>query len=161
MGKMTALAGGRQSLSVMAADDDEEAKTTRKPGLYPVVRGAAHIERSVKERSKYMIIWILTSSTNDLGPWPRGSRAAPAQLCAIDGALSRFQLGTAARRSPSKRSVGSMAVVKILSFNELREHGITLGRRQIDRLEALRLFPRRVKISERRSVGSKMKSRRT
>jgi len=43
-----------------------------------------------------------------------------------------------------------MAVVKILSFNELREHGITLGRRQIDRLEALRLFPRRVKISERR-----------
>jgi len=41
-------------------------------------------------------------------------------------------------------------MVKLLTFGELREHGILIGRRQIDRLESLGLFPKRVKVSERR-----------
>jgi prophage regulatory protein len=36
---------------------------------------------------------------------------------------------------------------KILTFPELAAHGIRLGRRQIDRLEAAGKFPRRVQIS--------------
>ncbi len=43
-----------------------------------------------------------------------------------------------------------MAMVKILTFAELREHGIRLSRRQIHRLESLGRFPKRVQISERR-----------
>ena len=55
MGKMTALAGGRQSLSVMAADDDEDGESYQKARDYIRLFGVpAHIERSVKERSKYI-----------------------------------------------------------------------------------------------------------
>ncbi|MGX9431191.1 helix-turn-helix transcriptional regulator [Bradyrhizobium sp. LeoA1S1] len=36
---------------------------------------------------------------------------------------------------------------KLLTFPELAAHGIRLGRRQIDRLEAAGRFPRRVQIS--------------
>ena len=44
-----------------------------------------------------------------------------------------------------------MAMVnKILRFEELREHGIVLGRRAIERLEEKGLFPKRVKIGEHR-----------
>jgi len=43
-----------------------------------------------------------------------------------------------------------MAVVKLLTFGELREHGVLLGRRQLDRLEAVGRFPKRVHVSERR-----------
>ncbi|WP_456770804.1 helix-turn-helix transcriptional regulator [Bradyrhizobium sp. USDA 4448] len=39
---------------------------------------------------------------------------------------------------------------KLLTFNELRAHGVLLGRRQIDRLEAEGRFPRRVPMGERR-----------
>lgn len=39
---------------------------------------------------------------------------------------------------------------KILTFGDLRERGVLLGRRQIDRLEAQGKFPKRVKISEKR-----------
>lgn len=35
----------------------------------------------------------------------------------------------------------------ILTFPELRSHGVTLGRRQVDRLEAAGKFPTRVQIS--------------
>lgn len=37
---------------------------------------------------------------------------------------------------------------KLLTFHELREHGILLGRRQIDRLEAKGRFPKRVPIGD-------------
>jgi prophage regulatory protein len=36
---------------------------------------------------------------------------------------------------------------KILTFPELAAHGIRIGRRQVDRLEAAGKFPRRVQIS--------------
>ena len=39
---------------------------------------------------------------------------------------------------------------KLLLFPELRERGVPLGRRHVDRLEAEGKFPRRVHISERR-----------
>ena len=39
---------------------------------------------------------------------------------------------------------------KLLSFPELYEHGVLLGRRQVDRLEAAGKFPRRVRISRHR-----------
>jgi prophage regulatory protein len=39
---------------------------------------------------------------------------------------------------------------KLLLFPELKEHGVLLGRRQVDRLEAQGKFPKRVPISERR-----------
>lgn len=39
---------------------------------------------------------------------------------------------------------------KLLMFNELKEHGVLLGRHQIDRLEAAGKFPRRVKMGEGR-----------
>jgi prophage regulatory protein len=38
---------------------------------------------------------------------------------------------------------------KLLRYHELRDHGVILSRRQIDRLEAKGAFPRRVKISDR------------
>lgn len=40
--------------------------------------------------------------------------------------------------------------VKLLTFNELKDHGIRLGRRQIDRLEAKGRFPKRVPIGDAR-----------
>jgi prophage regulatory protein len=43
-----------------------------------------------------------------------------------------------------------MKTPNILGFSELRERGVPLGRRQLDRLEAAGKFPRRVHISERR-----------
>ena len=39
---------------------------------------------------------------------------------------------------------------KLLSFPELREHGVLLGRRHVDRLEAEGKFPKRVPIGMRR-----------
>jgi prophage regulatory protein len=36
---------------------------------------------------------------------------------------------------------------KLLTFEELKSHGVLLGRRQIDRLEADDKFPKRVPIS--------------
>jgi predicted DNA-binding transcriptional regulator AlpA len=39
---------------------------------------------------------------------------------------------------------------KLLLFPELIDHGVFLGRRQIDRLEKIGKFPKRVAISERR-----------
>jgi len=36
---------------------------------------------------------------------------------------------------------------KLLTFRELKDHGVTLGRRQIDRLEADGKFPKRVPIT--------------
>jgi prophage regulatory protein len=39
---------------------------------------------------------------------------------------------------------------KLLSFPELREHGVLLGRRHVDRLEAEGKFPKRVHVSDRR-----------
>lgn len=39
---------------------------------------------------------------------------------------------------------------KLLAFDDLRDHGVMLGRRQVDRLEKLGKFPKRVHISERR-----------
>jgi predicted DNA-binding transcriptional regulator AlpA len=39
---------------------------------------------------------------------------------------------------------------KLLCFPDLRNHGVLIGRRQLDRLEAAGKFPRRVHISERR-----------
>ena len=41
---------------------------------------------------------------------------------------------------------------KFLTFAELKEHGIMVGRRQIDRLEAQGLFPKRVHLSPSRIV---------
>ena len=43
-----------------------------------------------------------------------------------------------------------MSPRKLLSFPELRDHGVLLGRRHVDRLEAEGKFPKRVHISERR-----------
>jgi prophage regulatory protein len=43
-----------------------------------------------------------------------------------------------------------MKSATFLGFSELRGRGISLGRRQLDRLEAAGKFPRRVHISERR-----------
>jgi len=44
-----------------------------------------------------------------------------------------------------------MAVVKkFLRYSELRDHGIMLRRKQIDRLESLGLFPKRIKLGLRR-----------
>jgi predicted DNA-binding transcriptional regulator AlpA len=40
--------------------------------------------------------------------------------------------------------------VKLLTFGELKEHGVPLGRRQIDRLEARGRFPKRVQIGDAR-----------
>jgi prophage regulatory protein len=40
-----------------------------------------------------------------------------------------------------------MSPRKLLSFPELREHGVLLGRRHVDRLEAEGSFPKRVRIS--------------
>jgi prophage regulatory protein len=39
---------------------------------------------------------------------------------------------------------------KILIFEELRDHGIVLGRRHLRRLEAAGKFPKRIKIGEHR-----------
>ena len=39
---------------------------------------------------------------------------------------------------------------RLLSFPELKEHGVLLGRKQIDRLEAAGKFPKRVKLGEGR-----------
>jgi prophage regulatory protein len=39
---------------------------------------------------------------------------------------------------------------KILVFDELREHGVRLGRSQLARLEKVGKFPKRVRISEGR-----------
>jgi prophage regulatory protein len=36
---------------------------------------------------------------------------------------------------------------KLLTFTELKSHGVLLGRRQIDRLEAEGKFPKRVHVS--------------
>jgi prophage regulatory protein len=41
-------------------------------------------------------------------------------------------------------------MAKLLVFPELKEHGVMLGRRQIDRLEAAGKFPQRVPIGEAR-----------
>ena len=43
-----------------------------------------------------------------------------------------------------------MSSSKLLCFPDLRNHGVLIGRRQLDRLEAAGKFPRRVHISERR-----------
>ena len=43
-----------------------------------------------------------------------------------------------------------MSSSKLLCFSDLRNHGVLIGRRQLDRLEAAGKFPRRVHISERR-----------
>jgi prophage regulatory protein len=43
-----------------------------------------------------------------------------------------------------------MKTPQFLEFPDLRERGVPLGRRQLDRLEAAGKFPRRVHISERR-----------
>jgi prophage regulatory protein len=43
-----------------------------------------------------------------------------------------------------------MSSSKLLCFPDLRIRGVLLGRRQIDRLEAVGKFPRRVHISDRR-----------
>jgi prophage regulatory protein len=43
-----------------------------------------------------------------------------------------------------------MSPRKLLSFHELREHGVLLGRRHVDRLEAEGKFPKRVPIGMRR-----------
>lgn len=40
--------------------------------------------------------------------------------------------------------------VRMLTFNELKDHGVLLGRRQLDRLEAQGKFPKRVHVSEKR-----------
>jgi prophage regulatory protein len=40
--------------------------------------------------------------------------------------------------------------VKLLTFSELKDHGVLLGRRQIDRLEARGRFPKRVQIGDAR-----------
>ncbi len=39
---------------------------------------------------------------------------------------------------------------KYLLFEQLREHGVLVGRRQLDRLEAQGLFPKRVHLSRAR-----------
>jgi len=41
---------------------------------------------------------------------------------------------------------------RLLRFKELRDHGVIIGRRQLDRLEARGLFPRRVPVGAN-SVG--------
>jgi prophage regulatory protein len=38
---------------------------------------------------------------------------------------------------------------RLVRYPDLRDHGVILSRRQIDRLEAKGAFPRRVKISDR------------
>ncbi|UPK38296.1 AlpA family phage regulatory protein [Bradyrhizobium sp. 186] len=43
-----------------------------------------------------------------------------------------------------------MSARKLLSFPELRDRGVLLGRRQIDRLEAEGKFPKRVLIGAKR-----------
>jgi len=43
-----------------------------------------------------------------------------------------------------------MSSSKLLCFPDLRNHGVLIGRRQLDRLEAAGKFPRRVHMSERR-----------
>jgi prophage regulatory protein len=43
-----------------------------------------------------------------------------------------------------------MSSSKLLCFPDLRSRGVLLGRRQIDRLEAVGKFPRRVHVSDRR-----------
>jgi prophage regulatory protein len=43
-----------------------------------------------------------------------------------------------------------MSNPKLLSFSDLRDHGVLLGRRQIDRLEANGNFPKRVPIGANR-----------
>jgi len=48
--------------------------------------------------------------------------------------------------------------VKLLTFGELKEHGVPLGRRQIDRLEARGRFPKRVQIGTPVSAGSNRRS---
>jgi prophage regulatory protein len=52
--------------------------------------------------------------------------------------------------SIQNRSELMMSSSKLLCFPDLRNHGVLIGRRQIDRLEAAGKFPRRVHISERR-----------
>jgi prophage regulatory protein len=37
---------------------------------------------------------------------------------------------------------------RLLTFDQLEEHGVLLSRRQVDRLEAEGVFPRRVPISD-------------
>jgi len=39
---------------------------------------------------------------------------------------------------------------KILTFDELPEHGVNLGRKQLARLEAAGKFPQRIQVSEHR-----------
>ncbi len=39
---------------------------------------------------------------------------------------------------------------RLLVFNELKDHGVRLGRRQVDRLEARGRFPKRVPIGDAR-----------
>jgi prophage regulatory protein len=39
---------------------------------------------------------------------------------------------------------------KLLTFDELRDHGVLLSRRQVDRIEKAGKFPKRVPISEAR-----------
>ena len=43
-----------------------------------------------------------------------------------------------------------MSPSKLLSFPELRERGVLLGRRQVDRLEAEGKFPKRVSVGANR-----------
>jgi prophage regulatory protein len=39
---------------------------------------------------------------------------------------------------------------RLVAFAELKERGVLLGRRQVDRLEAMNKFPKRVPLSEAR-----------
>lgn len=39
---------------------------------------------------------------------------------------------------------------RLLSFSELRDHGVLYGRRHVDRLEHAKRFPRRVSIGDAR-----------
>lgn len=41
-------------------------------------------------------------------------------------------------------------MTKLLMFSELRDYDVTLGRKQIARLEAVGRFPKRVQISDNR-----------
>src|SRR6266481_198918 len=80
----------------------------------------------------------------------QGPGTAAAELRVRHGLLPRSQfVWPGAGRLREDQRV-QMAMVKILIFGELRDHGVRLSRRQIHRLESLGLFPKRVQISERR-----------
>jgi len=125
------------------------AKTTKKPGIYIRLFGVpAHIERSVKERSKY--IDHLDFDIVNKRSWSLAAKVHEQRQRNYARSMEHYRDFNwyAAADRLQKISGFQMAVVKILSFNELREHGISSVAGRSTRSKRFGFFPRRVKISE-------------